>query len=50
MFSKLKYTIKHYEKKCESNETDVESIIYASLSHVTQQDCQQWIANSAIYT
>lgn len=48
MFSKLKYTIKHHEKQCESNEMDVESIIYASLSHITQQYCQQWIANTYI--
>ena len=35
LFSKLKTTVKMYEKNSESNEMDTESIVYASLAHIS---------------
>ena len=49
LFSKLKYMTKHYEKQSEFQEMDIESILYAALSHITEEDCQHWIADSTIY-
>lgn len=43
LFSKLKTTVKMYEKNSESNGMDTESIVYASLAHVTPEDCQNCI-------
>ena len=49
LFSKLKYMTKHYEKQSEFQEMDIESILYAALSHITEEDCQHWITDSTIY-
>ena len=49
LFSKLKYMTKHYEKQSEFQEMDIESILYTALLHITEEDCQHWIADSTIY-
>ena len=46
LFSKLKFMIKHYEKQSEYQVMDIECILYAALSHITEGDCKHWIADS----
>ena len=48
LFSKLKTTVKMYEKNGESNEMDTESIVYASLTHIIPEDCQDWISDKYV--
>ena len=43
LFSKLKTVAKVYEQDREAGDMDTESIIYASLAHISATDCQNWI-------
>jgi transposase len=47
-FSKVKTNLKAMELETESSE-DTENLVLASFSTITQEDCQQWIANARIY-
>ncbi len=49
LFSKLKTTIKTYEREHETGEMDIEAIVYAAFLHITEEDCQNWIGDSVIY-
>ena len=49
LFSKLKKTIKWYEREHDLGEMDMDAIVYAAYSHITEEDCQNWIDNSGIY-
>ncbi|XP_065892893.1 uncharacterized protein [Dysidea avara] len=49
MFSKVKKTIKWYEKSLQSNEMDLKTVIQCAFCHVTPEDCCGWIASSGIY-
>ena len=47
-FSKVKANLKAMELEAESSE-DPESLVLASFSTITQEDCQKWIKNAGIY-
>ena len=48
LFSKLKTVTKVYEQDREAGDMDTESIIYASLAHISATDCQNWILDSKL--
>ena len=47
-FSKVKANLKAMDLQAESFE-EPESMVLASFSTITQEDCQQWITNAGIY-
>ena len=49
LFSKLKYTIKSYERELQSQAMELEDIVLSSFCHITAEDCCGWIADSGIY-
>ena len=38
-----------YEREHDLGEMDMDAIVYAAYSHITEEDCQNWIDNSGIY-
>ena len=49
LFSKLKTTIKDYEIEMEMQEMDLEEIVLAAFSNITELDCYNWIEHAGIY-
>ena len=49
LFSKLKCTIKSYERELQYQCMELEEIVLSSFCHITAEDCCGWIANSGIY-
>ena len=48
LFSKVKSSMKALESEHQTG-IDLETIILAAFSTVTDEDCQQWISNAGIY-
>ena len=48
-FSKVKTLIKAYEEDLEMNHMDMMDIILTSFSHITKEDCCNWIDHCGIY-
>ena len=48
-FSKVKTLIKAYEEEMEMNHMDMVDIVLTAFSHITKQDCQEWIHHCGIY-
>ena len=46
-FSKVKYNLWHVEETYTT--TDIETLMLASFTTVTPEDCQGWISHSGIY-
>ena len=49
LFSKLKATIKQYEVNLEMEEMDLQEIVLAAFSTITDEDCCSWISHAGIY-
>ena len=49
LFSKVKNTIKQYETDLEMQEMDLEEIVLAAFSSITEDDCYSWIEHAMIY-
>ena len=49
LFSKLKKTIKWFEKELDAADMDLETIVYTSFCLITPQNCHHWIEDVAIY-
>lgn len=49
LFSKLKTTIKDYETVLEMQEMNLEEIVLAAFSSITELDCYNWIEHASIY-
>ena len=50
LFSKLKATMKQYESDLEMQELDLEEIVLAAFSSITEEDCYSWINHAGIYS
>ena len=48
-FSKVKSALKSTEVEM-TGMTDVEDLLLASFAQVTQEDCEEWVSHSGIYT
>ena len=48
-FSKVKTLIKAYEEEMEMDHMELLDIVLTAFSHITQQDCQNWIDHCEIY-
>ena len=48
LFSKVKSSMKALESEHQTG-IDLETIILAAFSTVTEEDCQQWISHAGIY-
>ena len=48
-FSKVKSALKSTEVEM-TGMTDVEDLLLASFAQVTQEDCEEWVSRSGIYT
>ena len=49
-FSKVKSTIKAHETEMEIGGMEIEDIVLAAFSSITQDDCYNWISNAGVYT
>ena len=49
LFSKLKSTIKQYETDLQMQRLDLEEIVLAAFSTITEEDCCSWINHAGIY-
>ena len=49
LFSKVKTTAKQYEADLEMQAMDLEEIVLAAFSSITEEDCCSWIEHAGIY-